>query len=65
MTVGGKRVGDARERWFNKAVVHRIEKSLFIMVSLDLGESKRLLLQFERTGPVKTFPDLVDHVPTS
>lgn len=61
--VGGKGVGDSRARGLDQGVVLGVIKVLEMMLAtrLDLGVG---LVMVVRTGPVRTLPDLVLHVPT-
>lgn len=57
--------------WFNKTVIDRIVKALenpnqyFRPQISSLPTPSLLFQELKRTGPVKTFADFVDHVPTS
>lgn len=57
--------------WLDETIVHRIVEALFpqhqrscpsIVLSANSGSP---VPRIERTGPVNTFADFVDHVPTS
>jgi hypothetical protein len=57
--------------WLDKTVIYWIIKSLYVFSQLSNSNSTSSIHSFlslsriARTGPVRTFPDFVDHVPIS